>query len=149
MCARWSSPDIPGWLLALMVDCYRAAAQRGDGIFSAALSLVGIQPCYYTFWKYFVLLDSSSMTGGTVLGHFHAARTAPALWMPVSLDSQEQTVITSHLQAVTCFQSMLKIMRFVPFLCVLEPLRAPVALIAVVSGICSQFSKPAWRPLGT
>lgn len=34
------------------------------------------------------------------------------------------------------------------FWCVCEPLRAPVAIIAVESGICSQFSKPAWRLLG-
>lgn len=82
------------------------------------VSLVGVQPFHYTFWKYFVLLDSSSTTGGTVLGYFHAAGTVPALRMSVPLDLQEQSIVKSRLQAVTCFHSVLKIMLFVPFLCV-------------------------------
>lgn len=133
--------------LALLVGCCRAAAWWGNGIFSTAVSLVGVEPHYYAFWKYFVLLDSSSTTGGAVPEHFHAARATPALCVSVPLALKEQRVLPSPLQAVTCFHSMLKIMLFMPFVCVLEPPRAPVALLAVVSGICPQFSKPVWRLL--
>lgn len=118
MCAGWSPPDTAGRALARLVGCCRAAAWWGNGIFSTAGSLVGVEPSYYAFWNSFVLLDSSSTTGGMVLEHFHAARATPALCMSIPLDLQEHRVLTSPLQAVTCFHSMLKITLFMPFVCV-------------------------------
>lgn len=83
-----------------------------------------------------------------MLGRFHAARTAPALWMSVPLNSQEQTVGYLPFPGCDLLSLCVQNYAFCAFLCGLELLRTSVALIAIVSGICSQFSKPAWRPLG-
>lgn len=74
-----------------------------------------------------------------MLGHFHAAGTTPVLWMSIPWDLEEQRVVTSYIQAVACFHSMLKIMLFVPVLCVFEP---PVAHCCSVRYL---LSEPAWR----
>lgn len=77
-----------------------------------------------------------------VLGRFHVARTALVLGIPIPQDLQKHEVAPCQIHAVTCFLCVGN-----TAFCTL-PLRASMVLIAVVFGICSQFSKPTWRLLG-
>lgn len=122
-CVRWSPPAPHGlrwWMAVGQQHSQEVASSASDH-----LSPAGMESWCWLLGNCFAGQFLSSRRGPC--WGFHAARTSPALWDIPSPGF-------AGAEWLQPFSRLLPHCDFVPFLCVLEALRAPVAVAAVVSG---------------